>query len=152
MKWARLERFDPQPDGTPGRLRIFVGPDRESGVERKRLFTLEEEDQGNAENVSSIPLGSYVCERRFFNGGKYWTFHILDVPGRDLILFHKGNTEEDTAGCVLLGLELSAIMAKDEDGRGYIPKLAVKSSAPAFEQFMAAFEDVQRFPLEVVQL
>ena len=29
--------------------------------------------------------------------------HVLDVPGFEYILLHCGNTDEDTAGCLLLG-------------------------------------------------
>jgi hypothetical protein len=29
--------------------------------------------------------------------------HVLDVPGFDYILIHCGNTDEHTAGCLLVG-------------------------------------------------
>ena len=68
------------------------------------LYTLEPPWRDNERGRSCIPVGEYKCSRypskRF---GK--TFIVMNVPGRDGILFHVGNWEKDTSGCILLGIE-----------------------------------------------
>ena len=64
--------------------------------------TLERPWIENRINISCIPTGLYVCKRvkspRFGN-----TFEVTDVPGRTSILFHKGNLQENSHGCILIG-------------------------------------------------
>lgn len=76
-----------------------------------RFVTLEDPDKNNARNVSCIPEGFYECKRvvnRQTLSGKTipLTLEVLDVPGRHGILFHSGNTQQDTQGCILLGMGL----------------------------------------------
>ncbi len=70
------------------------------------VLTLERPWEDNKQDVSCIPAGRYRCRRirspRFGN-----TFEICDVPGRTHVLFHAGNTLEDTHGCILVGEEFS---------------------------------------------
>jgi len=48
-----------------------------------------------------IPEGEYDYKR--FHGTKHPdTFEIV-VPGHIALLFHSGNTEDDTEGCIILG-------------------------------------------------
>lgn len=107
-------------------------------------FTLEPEDRGNARNISCIPAGRYQIRRtaspRFGE-----TFEVVGVPGRSAILFHAGNTEEDTEGCILLGLELGVLRVRD-GGK----KLAVLRSRRAFAGLLCALEGVQQAELEIV--
>jgi len=73
------------------------------GVTHKPIFTLENPWKDNKPNVSCIPLGTYDCVA--YNGMKYAdVYKVLDVPGRESILFHRGNYEHDTRGCILPGL------------------------------------------------
>lgn len=51
---------------------------------------------------TKIPPGTWRCVPRWFNKGGYQTFEIL-IPGHSLILFHKGNVEAHSEGCVLVG-------------------------------------------------
>tara|TARA_B100000424_G_scaffold174518_1_gene134732 strand:+ start:1055 stop:1573 length:519 start_codon:yes stop_codon:yes gene_type:complete len=103
-------------------IRINKGKDSTNGIlfdvtnERKFLcYTLE--DESRKEKVygeTCIPEGEYNIGFRTVGGyhTKYSNrfadihkgmLHVLDVPGFEYILLHCGNTDEDTAGCLLLG-------------------------------------------------
>ncbi|WP_040368528.1 DUF5675 family protein [Paucidesulfovibrio longus] len=90
MDLVRLERSE---DGVFGVLRCGG---------RVVCCTLEPQDLDNRQNVSCIPEGEYVC-RRTHSSRFGETFEVCAVPGRDHILFHAGNTQGDTRGCILLG-------------------------------------------------
>jgi len=72
--------------------------------DRPRMVTLERPWLDNAKEVSSIPPGDYkvkpVQSPRF---GATW--EVVNVPNRSNILFHKGNTADDSKGCILVGLQ-----------------------------------------------
>lgn len=70
--------------------------------------TCEELWRENARRVSCIPAGRYrVVKRVSPKHGHHW--HVLDVPGRDMILIHAGNTIHDTEGCILVGKNFTII-------------------------------------------
>jgi hypothetical protein len=70
------------------------------------VLTLERPWADNQQNVSCIPAGRYRCRK--LRSPKFGsTYEICDVPGRTHVLFHAGNTIEDTAGCILVGEEFS---------------------------------------------
>ena len=135
-----LTRFAYTKDGTFGRL--------------DRFQTVEEEWQDNQPNISCIPTTEpgkpYVCVRSVFHRGGYPTFEIMNVFGRDLIKFHRANTEEDLQGCVGLGLGLGVLKVKDEDSHQMVHKLAALSTRKAFGAWMDSMRDVSRFNLHVV--
>lgn len=135
MRTLTLQRFAESPDGTLGEI--------------LDLATFEEEDRDNEVGESRIPAGTYTCERSYFHKGGYHTFEVVDVPGRTEIKFHKGNTEEDTAGCILIGKRHGTLMRYSEDGGEYRPKVAVLQSAVGFLEFMAYMRGVDRFRLVV---
>jgi len=60
--------------------------------------------------IPRVPAGEYTCVRgqHRLDGmtNTFETFEITGVPGHTNILFHKGNYNTDSAGCVLLGSEL----------------------------------------------
>lgn len=93
--WPVLEivRLEEGFFGTKGVLRI-----------NKQVFswTYEPFDTLNERGTSSIPaqqyLVSWVTSHQF---GR--TLEVLDVPFRSGILFHPGNVEDDTEGCILPG-------------------------------------------------
>jgi hypothetical protein len=79
-----------------------------SGQEVKyKAKTIELPDNGNQHNVSCIPEGTYDTIKE--NNPKHGNcFRVLNVPGRDGILIHKGNYssaigKSDTKGCILPG-------------------------------------------------
>ena len=69
--------------------------------------TLENPWQDNQRNISCIPEGVYPVRLRLpRESGTRDYLHLLvqEVPNRDWILFHRGNTAKDTSGCILVGL------------------------------------------------
>ena len=86
--------------------RLYKGDDCTIGVlsssEGLLCFTLENPWKHNEPCISCIPEGEYTCKPH--NGTKYKdTWEVRDVEGRSAILFHSGNTESDTKGCILPG-------------------------------------------------
>ena len=103
-------------------LRFSSGKDSTSGLlfdvsnDRQFLaYTLEDEYRDNkVYSETRIPAGTYKVRLRTEGGfhAKYskrfqdihkGMLHIVDVPGFDYILIHCGNTDEHTAGCLLVG-------------------------------------------------
>ena len=68
-------------------------------------FTLERPWLNNQRRVSCIPAGTY--KGRVLPSPRFGIDlpELLDVPGRDQILIHPGNTIDDTEGCILIGLD-----------------------------------------------
>jgi len=111
-------------------LRRVSAPDRTLGMLlvcdeltiQARFATLEPPWKDNERNISCIPAGVYVIRPR--TSPKFDDHLIVEnVPGREYILCHRGNTPEDTAGCVLVGMGHQDL---DKDG-----KLDVYSSRAA---------------------
>lgn len=73
----------------------------------EHCFSLEDPWKRNEPNVSCIPAGWYDLERDTFKD-KYENFRVVNPPPRrSAIEIHKGNTRDDTQGCILLGEALS---------------------------------------------
>ena len=69
--------------------------------------TLENPWKDNQRNISCIPEGEYPVRLRLARESAsrdYLHLLVQDVPNRDYILFHRGNTAKDTSGCILVGL------------------------------------------------
>jgi hypothetical protein len=73
-----------------------------------------------------IPPGAYRY-RRFRSKKHPNTFEII-VPGHTALLFHPGNSEEDTEGCILLGHRIDIYQGRRVIRGG--------TSRMAFEEFM----------------
>ena len=104
-------------------LRISSGKDSTSGMlfeisQNKRTFlayTLEDEQRDvKVWGETRIPAGKYKLSLRKEGGfhnryrDKYGSMHkgmihVNDVPGFEFILWHTGNTDEHTAGCLIMG-------------------------------------------------
>jgi hypothetical protein len=74
--------------------------------------TLELPNLGNQHNISCIPEGDYDVVK--ITSAKHGNcFQVLNVPGREGILIHKGNyaygTHVDTLGCILVGMAFADI-------------------------------------------
>ena len=69
--------------------------------------TLENPWKDNQRNISCIPEGEYKVRLRLARESAtrdYLHLLVQDVPDRDWILFHRGNSAKDTSGCILVGL------------------------------------------------
>ena len=103
-------RFSSQEDSTNGILFNVTGGKREF-----LCYTLEDEHRNKkVAGETRIPAGTYDLVLRKVGGfhsrylNKYGEMHkgmlwVWDVPGFEYILIHTGNTDEHTAGCLLVG-------------------------------------------------
>jgi hypothetical protein len=69
--------------------------------------TLENPYINNERNISCIPEGQYSVRLRTAEESAtrdYLHLLVKDVPNRDYILFHIGNSAKDTSGCILVGI------------------------------------------------
>lgn len=142
---AVLLRTSDAPDGVFGVLDLYDS----AGEHAARYYTAEEEWLENQRNVSCIPAGIYTCRRTLYHKHGYETFEVEGVTGRDRILIHPGNTEEDTAGCILLGRQFGGVPATDEDSHEARNKWGVQQSQKAFADLMQRLSVVNTFTLEV---
>lgn len=117
------------------------------------FFSLEPEWRENAHGVSCIPAGEYVLRRTIYNRYNYPTYEVVGIPDRERILLHPGNTEEDTEGCVLLGMTLGVLTVdRDLDTGKRNKKLAVLQSRKAFDQFMRLMDGITEARITVVEV
>lgn len=96
-----------------------------------------------------LPPGEYTCVRgknhRLESAKEtFETFEVMDVPGHTGILFHIGNYNKNSAGCILLGT-----------GEGWQQdqkKKMIVNSKVAFGKFMNYVEKVDVFTLTVEKI
>lgn len=90
-----------------------------------------------------LPAGTYTCVRGSHQLASmtrpFDTFEVTNVPGHTGILFHMGNYNQDSDGCILLGESL----VPDPD-----PTMITKSIL-TFNAFMASQAGVKQFTLVV---
>lgn len=114
-------RISSQDDSTSGILFDVV-----NGKRNFLCYTLEDEQRDvKVWGETRIPAGKYKLSLRKEGGfhtryqAKYGNMHqgmihVNDVPGFQYILWHTGNTDENTAGCLLLGdSQTSNLVQKD---------------------------------------
>ena len=101
-------------------------------------LTLEPEWRDNKQNISCIPNGFYTCQK--VNSPKFGsTFEIKRVPNRTHVLFHKGNLETDTLGCIILGEQFESLNGK----------CAILKSGKAFDEFINLTKGLITFNLQI---
>lgn len=116
-------RISSQKDSTNGILFDIT-----EGNRRFLCYTLEDEHRDvKVSKETRIPEGTYRVTLRTEGGfhsrysKKYGDMHkgmlwVRDVPGFEWILIHTGNTDEHTAGCLLVGDTQSQNITKTKDG------------------------------------
>lgn len=95
------------------------------------------------DNEPKIPNGEFVCRRgeHKLHGmdHTFTTFEITGVEGHDNLLFHWGNFNKDSEGCVLLG-EAFAQKGSEE---------MITNSKTTFSKFMSLLNGFGEFILSV---
>lgn len=99
---------------------------------------LERPWRNNRVGESCIPAGTYECKRVL--SPKFGvTFEVTNVPGRSAILFHKGNIDDDSHGCILVGESFNPVLGKP----------GISDSGHAFAEFLSLLKMANSFPLVV---
>lgn len=137
MITATLRRTESGDTGTFGVLQV-------GSVD---FATGELPDRGNADDISSIPAGTYTCSKTFSPRFQRPTYEILNVPGRTGIRIHPANFMGDKTkglqceldGCIALGMERGVIEGQDA-------VVSSKTAIDKFEELMAGNE----FSLEII--
>jgi|ERR1035437_3433898 hypothetical protein len=101
------------------------------------FYTLEH----SYNNQPKLPPGKYSCVRgihKLHDGIPFEAFQVMDVPGHEGILLHKGNYNSDSDGCVLIGKGLD------------LSKNMITESKDAFDELMLLQSSFDSFTLTVV--
>jgi len=112
----RLMRFSSSRESTLGLLFLEKLESPREVISRSFMaYTLEDQAQSGQKvaGETRIPAGRYPLIERAHGGfhRRYkarWKWHlgmieVADVPGFSDVLIHAGNTDDDTAGCILVG-------------------------------------------------
>ncbi|WP_348800421.1 DUF5675 family protein [Flavobacterium adhaerens] len=85
-------------------------------------YTIELPWLENQKRISCVPEGEYVLQKRF--SPKFqWHLHLINVPGRDLILIHPANdAKTELLGCIAPVTNLIGI-GKGSSSRKALKKL-----------------------------
>lgn len=137
MKTITLKRVSFNDDGSYGVLIYEKIP---------FLVTLERSWKDNARGISSIPEGTYLV-RRVVTPKHGNTWQVMNVPGRDSILMHTGNSEIDTEGCIVVGMQFGKVDATDPDTGKTESQPAVLRSKDAYALFDTFMGTDQEFRL-----
>jgi hypothetical protein len=103
----KLTRTHYKPDCTLGHIQVG----------ESIVYTLERPWIGNKRTISCIPRGTYALKPHNWEDidtlqfSKVW--QLMNVPNRDAILIHAGNTVDDSKGCILVGMERGKLHGKD---------------------------------------
>jgi hypothetical protein len=95
-----------------------------------------QQDDGTYKPI--IPVGTHQCVRGthcLHNGVPFETFEVMGVEGHTGLLFHPGNFNRDSEGCVLVGTSRSGQM--------------IQNSIAAFRSFLDLQDGVDEFTLIV---
>ena len=100
--------------------------------------TLEPPDYANIQQESCIPANQYLCSKKVSPKFGH-TYEVRHVPNRSNIVFHPGNSVEDTEGCILLGRQFGLL-------RG---NRAILNSGDTFKQFIEEMRMYDTFTLTI---
>lgn len=102
------------------------------------VTTLERRWDDNKPETSCIPAEKYMCKRGHFPAHGE-TFEVIGAHDRSAILFHKGNYQTDSKGCILIAT-------------GYAPisgQLAISASGDGYARFMEYLKGEDEFELTI---
>lgn len=129
----RLKRKDFLESGIFGELESIDG--------NMTLQTLEHPYEVDGTFQPKVPPGTYTCVRGLHElehmTAPFTTYEITGVEGHTNILFHVGNTKDDSRGCVLVGLFRNA-------------NFSIMHSKAAFDKFLEVQNGAQSFTLVVI--
>lgn len=147
----KLIRISSQADSTNGVLYID---------DEFACFTLEDEQREiKVQGETAIPLGIYQIEFRTVGGfhtkyaKRFSDIHegmleLQDVPNFQYILIHCGNTDEHTAGCILLGdSQENNVLLKD----GFIGK-STQAYKRVYPRIAKALKNNEKVEIEIVDV
>lgn len=101
------------------------------------------------DNQPKLQPGTYICVRGMHRlhgmASDFETFEITGVVGHTNILFHWGNWNSDSEGCVLLGEKIQPSINHANS------TLMITNSKVIFAMLMALQVGVNSFSLEVTQ-
>jgi hypothetical protein len=99
--------------------------------------------QGNGTFVPKIPDGEYTCIRGSHRlesmNEDFETFEITGVEDHTNLLFHWGNWNKDSSGCILLGSAMSNVNGVN----------MILHSRDTFDKFMKMQDGINKFLLTV---
>lgn len=129
-------------DGAFGMLALDGAP---VAVTCERTYPVAESAPDGPQFVK-IPPGTYTCKRTIKHssstvGHPYECFEVTGVEGHSRLLFHAGNTEMDSEGCILLGWRFGTAAGRP----------AVLESGLAHSAWMRLLQGVDAFELTVRQ-
>lgn len=111
-------------------------------------YTLEhayDSKNGDGSYAPKLPVGTYRCvrgpHRLATMRDSFITFEVLKVPGHTGILFHVGNYNDDSSGCILVGKKVGYDMAKH--------CVMLEQSRRAFQEFLSLQQNENEFILTV---
>lgn len=108
-------------------------------------YTLEHSYlQSDGTYFPKLNAGEHKCVRgthQLHNGIPFETFEITGVPGHSNILFHSGNFNADSEGCILLGHNITY----DSPSQKHM----ITTSKITFQEFMQTLENINEFQLTV---
>ena len=140
-----IDRFESGSQGTFGVLsvkQVFTGE------KTPFALTLERQWLNNQRGISCIPAGTYLCQRcntapeyNYQDSPRFGdTFVVTDVEGRQYILFHTGNLDDDSHGCILVAEQFGSLHENT----------AILSSRQGFGEFMSLLKDKNEFELTIL--
>jgi len=151
----KVLRFSSQEDSTSG----LLFEDTDLGL-KFLCYTLEDERRAlKVKGETRVPAGTYKLALRKEGGfhkrykGKYGAWHrgmlhVTEVPGFEWILIHTGNTDEHTAGCLLVGdSQENNIVIKD----GFVGK-SVNAYKRIYSPIARAIEKGNEVTIEYIDL
>lgn len=107
--------------------------------DKPEFVTLEESWRDNERMISCIPQGRYTI--KLHRSPKFGLcYKVLNVPERDEILIHVGNTSADTTGCILLGQRYGQV------GDRY----GIMGSRLAVDRFMVLMSGISEAELVII--